>query len=117
MIEVAGNIAQLFFELFDLFGELIELQAQMLAHAWSLVKPGGRLVYCTCSLLPDEGECQVEDALDMFPDMQIGERLSQLDWVEEGWRTEEGGLRLRPDFWADRGGMDGFYMAELIKQS
>ncbi len=98
------------------FGELIELQAQMLAHAWSLVKPGGRLVYCTCSLLPDEGECQVEDALEMFPDMTIGTGLNALKGLEPDWITEEGGLRLRPDFWADRGGMDGFYMAELCKQ-
>ena len=97
------------------FGELIELQAQMLAHAWSLVKPGGRLVYCTCSLLPDEGECQVEDALDMFPDMSVGTQASTLEWVEQGWITEEGGVRLRPDYWGDRGGMDGFYMAELRK--
>ncbi len=99
------------------FGELIELQAQMLAHAWSLVKPGGRLVYCTCSLLPDEGECQVEDALDMFPDMSPGVQLTALDGVDQNWITEEGGLRLRPDYWADRGGMDGFYMAELRKSA
>lgn len=97
------------------FGALIELQAQMLAHAWTLVKPGGRLVFCTCSLLPDEGECQVEDALDMFEDMSIGTQLSALPWVRPEWITEEGGLRLRPDYWADIGGMDGFYMAELQK--
>ena len=34
------------------FGGLIELQSRLLAQAWSLLKPGGRLVYCTCSLLP-----------------------------------------------------------------
>jgi 16S rRNA (cytosine967-C5)-methyltransferase len=99
------------------FGELIELQAQMLAHAWSLVKPGGRLVYCTCSLLPDEGECQIEDALDMFPDMQVGEGLRNLAGIDPAWITEEGGLRLRPDYWPDLGGMDGFYLAELRKAS
>ncbi|MFS4581886.1 RsmB/NOP family class I SAM-dependent RNA methyltransferase [Phaeobacter sp. C3_T13_0] len=97
------------------FGELIELQAQMLAHAWTLVKPGGRLVYCTCSLLPDEGECQVEDALEMFPDMTVGTRLREIGGIATDWITEEGGLRLRPDFWSDEGGMDGFYMAELRK--
>ncbi|WP_374015417.1 RsmB/NOP family class I SAM-dependent RNA methyltransferase [Phaeobacter sp. A36a-5a] len=97
------------------FGALIELQAQMLAHAWSLVKPGGRLIYCTCSLLPDEGECQVEDALEMFPDMSVGTRLQQLDGIAADWITEEGGLRLRPDYWPELGGMDGFYMAELRK--
>ncbi|KUP92827.1 RsmB/NOP family class I SAM-dependent RNA methyltransferase [Tritonibacter horizontis] len=97
------------------FGALIELQAQMIAHAWSLVKPGGRLVYCTCSLLPDEGECQVEDLLDMFPDASIGTTLATLPGIAPEWITEEGGLRLRPDYWPELGGMDGFYMAELIK--
>lgn len=98
------------------FGALIELQARMLAHAWSLVKPGGRLVYCTCSLLPDEGEVQVEEALDMYPDMAIDrDAAAALPGVEPGWITEEGGLRLRPDYWSERGGMDGFYMALLRK--
>lgn len=97
------------------FGGLIELQAQMLAHAWGLLKPGGRLVYCTCSLLPDEGEVQIEEALIMFPDMQVNRQALAVTGVEKGWITEEGGLRLRPDYWSDRGGMDGFYIACLNK--
>ncbi|MQY41745.1 methyltransferase domain-containing protein [Epibacterium sp. SM1969] len=99
------------------FGALINLQAQMLAHAWSLVKPGGRLVFCTCSLLPDEGECQVEDALEMFADMQVDQSTLADLGVDSDWITEEGGLRLRPDYWAERGGMDGFYMALLRKSA
>ncbi|NVK13015.1 MAG: RsmB/NOP family class I SAM-dependent RNA methyltransferase [Rhodobacteraceae bacterium] len=99
------------------FGELIELQAQMLAHAWTLVKPGGRLMFCTCSLLPDEGECQVEEALDMFPEMAADREALDVPGVDAGWITEEGGLRLRPDYWPERGGMDGFYMALLRKSA
>ena len=95
--------------------ELIELQARMLAHAWTLVKPGGRLVFCTCSLIPDEGEVQVEEALDMFPDMTADRTALDLPGVDPAWITEEGGLRLRPDYWADKGGMDGFYIACLRK--
>ncbi|WP_027235721.1 RsmB/NOP family class I SAM-dependent RNA methyltransferase [Leisingera caerulea] len=97
------------------FGALIELQAQMLAHAWTLVKPGGRLMYCTCSLLPDEGECQVEEALEMFPDMVADREALKVTGVDADWITEEGGLRLRPDYWPEQGGMDGFYMALLRK--
>ena len=97
------------------FGALIELQAQMLAHAWTLVKPGGRMVFCTCSLLPDEGECQIEEALDMFPEMTADRACFEGLGVDLAWTTEEGGLRLRPDYWAERGGMDGFYMALLLK--
>ncbi|MEX0318021.1 MAG: RsmB/NOP family class I SAM-dependent RNA methyltransferase [Ruegeria sp.] len=97
------------------FGALIELQAKMLTHAWGLLKPGGRMIYCTCSLLPDEGEVQVEEALDMFPDMTADRTALDLPWIEPSWITEEGGLRLRPDYWPDRGGMDGFYIACLRK--
>ena len=35
--------------------------------------------------------------------------------VEPGWWTGSGGLRLRPDYWADRGGMDGFFMVRLVR--
>jgi len=97
------------------FGALIELQAQMLAHAWGLVKPGGRLVFCTCSLLPDEGEVQVDAALATHPDMSVEKGALALGGVDPGWITAEGGLRLRPDYWPDLGGMDGFYIACLRK--
>ncbi|WP_050605070.1 RsmB/NOP family class I SAM-dependent RNA methyltransferase [Ruegeria sp. 6PALISEP08] len=99
------------------FGGLIELQSQMLAHAWGLLKPGGRLVYCTCSLLPDEGEVQVEEALEMYPDMSVDRDALNIPGVEAGWMTDEGGLRLRPDYWPDNGGMDGFYIACLTKSA
>jgi 16S rRNA (cytosine967-C5)-methyltransferase len=99
------------------FGALIELQAQMLAHAWSLVKPGGRMVFCTCSLLPDEGECQVEEALEMFPDMTVDRDVLPPLGIDPAWITEEGGLRLRPDYWPQQGGIDGFYMVLLRKSA
>lgn len=94
-------------------GDLIALQTAMLDHALGLLKPGGRLVYCTCSLLPDEGECQVEEALSRHRDLSPDRAALDLPGIEPDWITEEGGLRLRPDYWADLGGMDGFYMALL----
>lgn len=95
------------------FGALITLQAEMLDHALTLLKPGGRLVFCTCSLLPDEGECQVEEALGRHPGLRVDRASLSRPGIDPAWITEEGGLRLRPDFWADRGGMDGFYIACL----
>ena len=97
------------------FAELIELQARMLAHAWTLLKPGGRLVFCTCSLLPDEGEVQVEEALAAHPDMTAEPDALTLPGIDPAWITPEGGLRLRPDYWPEKGGMDGFYIARLRK--
>ncbi|MFZ5964550.1 RsmB/NOP family class I SAM-dependent RNA methyltransferase [Thalassococcus sp. BH17M4-6] len=95
--------------------DVIALQAAMLDHALGLLAPGGRLVFCTCSLLPDEGEVQVIEALERHPDLRVVPTLPE--GVSEGWQSAEGGLRLRPDHWPDAGGMDGFYMALLRRDA
>ncbi|QUJ76512.1 methyltransferase domain-containing protein [Sulfitobacter albidus] len=97
------------------FGDLIELQAEMLDHAWSLLAPGGRMVFCTCSLLPDEGEVQIDEALERHADMSVDRAALARDGIDPAWISSEGGLRLRPDFWEEAGGMDGFYIAALRK--
>ncbi|WP_375280664.1 RsmB/NOP family class I SAM-dependent RNA methyltransferase [Pseudooctadecabacter sp.] len=97
------------------FAMLIDQQARMIDHALTLLKPGGRLLFCTCSLLPDEGEVQVEEALARHPGLTVDPDALNRPGIDPAWRTEEGGVRLRPDFWADLGGMDGFYIAQLRK--
>ncbi len=97
------------------FGGLIDQQAKLIDHALTLLKPGGRLVYCTCSLLPDEGEVQVEEALARNPGLKVERPANDLPGLEPHWISAEGGLRLRPDYCADRGGMDGFYIAKMRK--
>ncbi|OUD09514.1 16S rRNA methyltransferase [Marivivens niveibacter] len=98
------------------FGELFEIQIQIMDHALTLLKPGGRLVFCTCSLLPDEGEVQIDDLLDRHPDLTVNtDAIRAIDGIDPDWITEEGGLRLRPDYWRDLGGMDGFYIAVVTK--
>ncbi|MEP3036246.1 MAG: 16S rRNA methyltransferase, partial [Pseudoruegeria sp.] len=87
----------------------------MLDHALTLLAPGGRLMFCTCSLLPDEGEIQIEDALKRHSELRVDSQVLDCDWVDTNWKTPEGGLRLRPDYWDEMGGMDGFYMACLRK--
>lgn len=98
------------------FGGLIDLQAQMIDHAWGMLEAGGRMVYCTCSLLPDEGEVQVIEALERHGDMAVDRAALDVAGIDAGWISDEGGLRLRPDYWADIGGMDGFYIAVLRKE-
>lgn len=90
---------------------LVELQARLLDRALTWLKPGGRLVFATCSLLPDEGEGQLAAALARHPG--LGTERVALPGVDETWWTEDGGLRLRPDYWAAQGGMDGFFIARL----
>jgi 16S rRNA (cytosine967-C5)-methyltransferase len=92
--------------------ELAALQAALLDRALGLVRPGGRVVFCTCSLLPEEGEAQVEAALARHPGLGTVPEALKLPGVEPAWIGPPG-LRLRPDFWAERGGMDGFFIACL----
>ncbi|WP_136683260.1 RsmB/NOP family class I SAM-dependent RNA methyltransferase [Falsirhodobacter xinxiangensis] len=91
---------------------LAQLQSQMIDHALGLLKPGGRLVFCTCSLLPEEGEAQIAAALTRHSGLRLD--TPTVPGMEPRWLSG-GGLRLRPDFWADRGGMDGFFMARFTR--
>jgi 16S rRNA (cytosine967-C5)-methyltransferase len=91
---------------------LIELQGRMIDRALALLRPGGRLVFATCSLIPDEGEVQAEAALGRHPELAV--ERPEASGIEDGWRTELG-LRTRPDHWAEAGGLDGFFVARLRK--
>lgn len=95
--------------------ELVALQAALLDRALGWLAPGGRLTYCTCSLLPEEGEAQIRAALARHPGLTV--TPPEIAGVEPGWITPEGGLRLRPDYWPERGGMDGFYIANLSRSA
>ena len=97
------------------FAALFELQAKLIDRALTWLKPGGQMVYCTCSLLFDEGEEQVKDALVRHEGLTVRPLRDAFDGIDPGWCTEEGFLRLRPDYWADCGGMDGFFIALLQK--
>ncbi len=93
----------------DDFAKLTALQAALFDRAQGWLKPGGRMVFCTCSLLPEEGEEQLAAALARHPGLTV--ETAQADWIDPRWTTPGGGLRIRPDHWSDRGGIDGFFMA------
>ncbi|NNK79623.1 MAG: methyltransferase domain-containing protein [Litoreibacter sp.] len=94
--------------------QLFQLQSDLIDRAVALLKPGGRLLYCTCSLLTEEGERQAKLAIVRHGLSEIAPDCAALGLGPEVLR-EGGGLRLRPDYWAERGGMDGFFMIALRK--
>lgn len=94
---------------------LLDLQARLIDRAAALTRPGGRIVYCTCSLLKAEGEDQIAAALTRHAGLAPDQTALDRPWIEPGWRAAPSALRLRPDLWPDRGGMDGFYIAALRK--
>ena len=90
---------------------LVALQSALIDRALAMVRPGGRLVFATCSLLPEEGEGQLDAALARHPGLVV--EPPALPGIDPAWITPAGGLRIRPDHWADRGGIDGFFIVRL----
>jgi 16S rRNA (cytosine967-C5)-methyltransferase len=97
------------------FPALFVLQEELIDRALGLLKPGGRLIFCTCSLLIDEGEEQIKDALERNPGITVDATALNVPGIDPVWISPEGGLRMRPDYWPDLGGMDGFFVAVLRK--
>jgi len=98
---------------------LAKLQAQLLDKAVSLTTPGGVLVYCACSLEPEEGEAQVSGLMRRNPEMRRAPVApSEIGGLTEGVNAA-GELRTLPCFlWGDdprRSGLDGFFAARLLK--
>ncbi len=97
-----------------LIAEMAELQAQLLPRAARWVRPGGLMVYATCSLEPEEGEQQIERFLADQPDFAIDPVLP--DELPAGVPAHpRGWLRTLPGMLAEHGGMDGFFMVRLIR--
>lgn len=98
-------------------GDLLSLQASILRAASGLVKPGGRLVYATCSLKREENEEQVETFLKSYPEfsMDSAERILLRQGIsphsEALWFGEQGELRL----WPHRSDTDGFFGVNLVR--
>ncbi len=92
---------------------LVALQAQLIDHALTLLSSGGRMVFATCSLLPAEGEDQLDAMLLRHKNLSV--LPPKIEGIDLAWITEKGALRLRPDYWADMGGMDGFFMVCVQK--
>jgi 16S rRNA (cytosine967-C5)-methyltransferase len=103
----------------DDIAALTALQGKLLRKSVTLLRPGGTLVYCTCSLEPEEGELAIASLLAEMPEMT----RVPIESSEVGGLTEiinaDGDLRTLPCHLphADPrlGGLDGFYAARLVK--
>jgi len=94
--------------------EMAELQASLLPRAARWVRPGGLLVYATCSLEPEEGERQIEAFLAENLDFVIDPVLP--DELPEGVLAHaKGWLRTLPGVLAEQGGLDGFFMVRMMR--
>ncbi len=101
--------------------QLVDLQTHLLDHAITLVRPGGLIVYCTCSLEPEEGERQIERILAGNPDLAREPITDDVTGIDPAWITAAGDLRTMPFHTPgtspEHGGMDGFYAARLRRKS
>jgi 16S rRNA (cytosine967-C5)-methyltransferase len=93
---------------------LLETQAALLDRAAGWLQPGGRLVYCVCSLEPEEGEAQLAAFLERTSGFVIDPVRG--DELPPGLAPTPGGaVRTRPGDLVDQGGLDGFYIARLVR--
>jgi 16S rRNA (cytosine967-C5)-methyltransferase len=94
---------------------LATVQDNLLRAAIDMLKPGGTLVYCTCSLEPEEGPERVDSLL--FTGAPIERR--EIEPCEIGakpeWITPWGDLRTLPCHFGEYDGIDGFFCARLVK--
>lgn len=94
---------------------LAALQCAMLDRAASWVKPGGMLVFATCSLEPQEGEAQAE--LFLSKHLDFATRAVEAEELPKGVEADaQGHVRTMPHMLADKGGMDGFFIARFMRK-
>ncbi len=92
---------------------LAELQSKMIDHALALLKPGGLLVYCVCSLQREEGERQIKAALARHAEVErVPVTAAEIGGLDKAV-TRDGDMRTLPSMLAGEGGMDGFFAARL----
>jgi 16S rRNA (cytosine967-C5)-methyltransferase len=88
------------------------IQAQLLGRAATSLKPGGTLVYSVCSLEPQEGEEIVSAFLERHSDFSIAPPADLPSFVAV---SERGWVRILPGLLEAEGGLDGFFIARLVR--
>jgi 16S rRNA (cytosine967-C5)-methyltransferase len=97
--------------------KLSATQDSLIDAAERLVRTGGIILYCTCSLQPEEGPARIIAALKRHPSLaRVPIRPEELFGFQD-LVTPDGDLRSLPSHLASLGGIDGFYAARLLKQT
>jgi 16S rRNA (cytosine967-C5)-methyltransferase len=93
---------------------LAAIQSAMLDRVAAWLKPGGSLVFATCSLEPHEGEAQADAFLARHPEYSTRPATAdelRVDIVPNA----NGHVRIMPPMLAGQGGLDGFFMARFVR--
>ncbi|HUZ12740.1 MAG TPA: RsmB/NOP family class I SAM-dependent RNA methyltransferase [Caulobacteraceae bacterium] len=93
--------------------ELARLQARLLDTAARRVRPGGRLVYCVCSLEREEGEAQAAAFLGRHPPFRVSAIAPGEAGAPRASLGRDGALRILPHHL--EGGLDGFFVARFAR--
>jgi 16S rRNA (cytosine967-C5)-methyltransferase len=94
---------------------LAAVQARLLDAAGERTASGGRLIYCVCSLEPEEGEAQVDAFLKRQPAFAVAAIAPGEGGAPEASVTQKGWLRILPTH--APGGLDGFFVARLVRSA
>ena len=91
--------------------QVIPLQREILDACAEMVRPGGLLVYSTCTILPDENEAQARAFLERHPEFEPD---GGAEWLPEALRGHfaDGRIQLMPD----RDGIEGFFIARMRRR-
>jgi 16S rRNA (cytosine967-C5)-methyltransferase len=99
--------------------KLAALQRRLIDRALALTRPGGTLVYCSCSLEPEENETIVADLLARAANVRRAPVAAAEIWGCAEFISKDGDLRTLPCHFSDSdsrfAGIDGFFAARLIK--
>jgi 16S rRNA (cytosine967-C5)-methyltransferase len=89
-----------------------ELQLSLLERASQWLSPGGALVYSVCSLEPEEGEGVIRSFLQRHSELRVSAPSDLPDFAAA---SPQGWVRILPDLLEAEGGLDGFFMARLVR--